>query len=284
MLEALEYYQSLAQKFQGQLLTGPGIAIVLAGLCIWLAGLRWRRTLGAVAGAAIAVAGVLNFGDYPPPTVLGVCAVGLIAGVFINRIVLSVFGTIVGVLVVMVFLSGSSQAANQDDGIEFLDVDKAYNPDQIRPDDFVLENSYPTWPEYEQSDAVIPAPDAIKITTAMAGYFIGRTKKAVFSAGVVTYGGAALAAVIIMFFSLIAPRLFIAVFSAIIGSAVIFTGMIMLLFYKGSEPVSLIAAKAQFYGLVFGAMAAFGILVQLLLSPVMPVIMRADDSKKNNGE
>ena len=43
MLEALEYYQSLAEKFQSQLLTVPGILVVLAGLCVWLAGLRWAE-------------------------------------------------------------------------------------------------------------------------------------------------------------------------------------------------------------------------------------------------
>jgi len=58
MLKLLEYYQSLAQKFQSQFLTGPGIAIVLAGLCVWLAGLRWKRLLGALAGAIIAAAGI----------------------------------------------------------------------------------------------------------------------------------------------------------------------------------------------------------------------------------
>jgi hypothetical protein len=285
MLEALEYYQSLAQRFQSQLLTGPGIAIVLVGLCIWLAGLRWRRILGAVAGTAIAAVAVLNFGDYPSPIVWGACAVGLIAGVIVNRLVLSVFGTIIGVIVVMIFLSGSLQAANYGEGIKIFDANHIYNPDHIKADDFVSEYPYPTWRQYEQGGVVIPAPDAIKITAAMAGYFIGRAKRAVFSAGAVVYGGAAIAAVVIVFFSLITPRLFIAAVSAIIGSAVIFAGMIILLFYKGSEPISLITARAQFYGLVFGAMTAFGIIVQLLLSPSLSAtIIRADDSKKDNGE
>ncbi len=286
MLEALEYYQSLAQKFQSQLLTAPGIAIVLAGLCVWLAGLRWKRLLGALAGAVIAAAGVGvgAFGDYPATVLLGACVIGLIVGAFACRFVLGLFGAIVGGLLVIAVLTGGLQSADDGNMVEFFDAN-SYNPDEVKADDFVSSSSYPLWPEYEKSGAVIPAPAAMDITVKIAAHIVGIAKKTFFSAGVAAYGGAALAAVVIVVFSLVAPRLFVAVISAGIGSAVIFVGMIILLFYKGSGPITLIAAKPQLYSIVFGAMTAFGTIVQLLLSPVEPEIIKPSVSKKkDNGE
>jgi hypothetical protein len=41
--------------------------------------------------------------------------------------------------------------------------------------------------------------------------------------------------------------------------------MILLLSYKGTEPVSYISGNPSFYGMVFAAMTAFGTIEQLLL-------------------
>lgn len=263
MLEALEYYQSLAQKFQSQLLTGPGIIIVLTGLCVWLAGLRWRRTIGALAGVVIAATGVFIAGGYsfgfaqdrPAKVVLAACAAGLLAGVIINRIVFGIFGAaIIGLLVIIILTGGLTKA-------------EASSP-------FVS-----AWPEYEQSDAVIDTPTAMKISTQMAEYFIDKTKKTVTSAPMMSVAVAGLAAVIAALVALLAPRWFIAFVSSALGSAVIFAGMIILLFYKGSNPINCIAQRPQFYATAFGAMVIFGTLVQLILSPAAKAKTAADETK-----
>jgi hypothetical protein len=258
MLEALEYYQSLAQKFQGQFLTGPGILVVLIGLCIWLAGLRWRRVVGALAGATIAGTGVLVVSG-SHNVVLTACTIGLIAGVIINRIVFGIFGAIVGASIIMIILAN-----------------KTYNT----ADNFT---SYPTWPEYEIGSIPIPAPAVLEINVKMAEYFIGRAKSAIASAGVVSFAGAGVVAVIAVLAVLISPRLFIAVVSSTLGSAIIFIGMIMLLFYKGSRPITYIADKPRFYAMAFGAMVIFGAMIQLILSPSVFARVSSDkpaDEKK----
>lgn len=242
MLEALEYYQGLAQKFQGQFLTGPGILVVLIGLCIWLAGLRWRRVVGALAGAIIAGTGVLVVSG-SHSVVLTACAIGLLAGVIINRIVFGIIGAIVGASIIMIILAN-----------------KTYNT----ADNFT---SYPTWPEYEIGSIPIPAPAVLEINAKMAEYFVGRAKSAIASAGIVSFAGAGTVAVIAVLAVLVSPRLFIAVVSSTLGSAVIFVGMIMLLFYKGSRPITYIADKPRFYATAFGAMVIFGAMIQLILSP-----------------
>jgi hypothetical protein len=140
------------------------------------------------------------------------------------------------------------------------------------------------WPEYEQSDVVIPASAALEITTKTVEYFVGRTRKAIASAGVVSYAGGGLVAVIAVVAALAVSRLFIAVFSSSIGSAVIFTGMVILLFYKGSKPINCIAERPQFYVMVFAVMIIFGTIIQLILSPPVAKRIKTDSPDKKNGE
>lgn len=282
MFEALVYYQSLAQKFQNQLLIGTGIAIVLVGLCIWLAGLRFKRIVSAIVGAAIAAAGVFAFGDYLPKTLFAASAVGIIVGAIAGRFMLGIFAALVGGLLAITVISGRLQSTDTG-GIEFFDANSV-NPNKIVADDFVSSSAYPTWPQYQQSGIIIPSPAAGEITIKMSAHLISLAKKTILSAGITAYGGAAAVLFVVVFFCFVMPRFFVAVISAALGSAVVFAGMVILLFYKASEPVNLIAAKPKFYGIAFGAMLAFGTIVQLLLSPTKPEIIKPNISKKENGE
>jgi len=60
-------------------------------------------------------------------------------------------------------------------------------------------------------------------------------------------------------------RLISAFCCAAFGVILIFAGMILLLSYKGTEPISYISGKPSFYGMVFAVMVAFGTIEQLLL-------------------
>lgn len=60
-------------------------------------------------------------------------------------------------------------------------------------------------------------------------------------------------------------RLISALCFAAFGTMLLFAGMILLLSYKGTEPISYMSAKPSFYGMIFAAMAAFGTIEQLLL-------------------
>jgi hypothetical protein len=55
--------------------------------------------------------------------------------------------------------------------------------------------------------------------------------------------------------------------SAVLGTLLIFAGMVLLLLYKGAMPVTVIDRKAPFFAAVFGAMIAFGTIEQLVLCP-----------------
>lgn len=59
-------------------------------------------------------------------------------------------------------------------------------------------------------------------------------------------------------------RLLSAFIFSVFGTAAIFAGLTLLLIYKGSQPVTLIAQKQYFFASVFVAMAVFGTIEQLV--------------------
>jgi hypothetical protein len=60
-------------------------------------------------------------------------------------------------------------------------------------------------------------------------------------------------------------RLAMALCCSVLGTILIFAGMILLLLHKGSVPVSIICSKSSYYATAFIAMIAFGTIEQLLL-------------------
>ncbi len=75
---------------------------------------------------------------------------------------------------------------------------------------------------------------------------------------------AAAAAIILIIAGFFLWRLTSAWFYAVLGTLLIFAGMILLLLYKGAMPISRITDNQAFYAAVLAAMAAFGTIVQLL--------------------
>jgi hypothetical protein len=74
-----------------------------------------------------------------------------------------------------------------------------------------------------------------------------------------------LLAIVFIVGGLIFWRLIPALCFSVLGTMLIFAGMILLLLYKGVEPVSYISSQPPVYGGVFAAMTAFGTVEQLVL-------------------
>jgi hypothetical protein len=247
MFEALKYYQNLAERFQGQILLVPGMVIVLIGLCIWLAGLRWRKILGAIVGCAFFTVIVLSFTNYGIQTVFVAVVLGAAIGAVADKVIIGIAGTAAAAMIVLVILSATLP----------------------KPQDsvFLPEYSYPMLPEYEQNDKPIPNQDAIRLSKEMVSYFGYKATDNIKTASIVAFAAAIVTLLVAGFAALAMPRIFIAVVSSSLGSAVIFAGMVLLLFYKGSKPVNCIAEKDRFYIMILASMTVFGALVQLILSP-----------------
>lgn len=261
MFESLIYYQNLAERFQSQILTVPGIIIVIIGLCIWLAGLRWRRILGATVGGAIFAAIVSGFGNYGFQAIFAAIFIGIVFGTVAEKIIIGIFGAAAAAVIVLAILSVSMP--RQQGSV------------------FVPEYPYPVLPEYEQNDRVVPATDAIKLTKEMAWYFVYKITENIKSASIVAFAAAGVTLLAVGFAAWRMPRIFFAVVSSLLGSAVIFAGMILLLFYKGSKPVNFIAEKGRFYIMVLVVMTVFGAIVQLVLSPLPAKQVKKEDVPKN---
>lgn len=94
----------------------------------------------------------------------------------------------------------------------------------------------------------------------------------------------AAAAIILIMAGFFLWRLTSAWFYSIMGTLLIFAGMILLLLYKGATPISRIADNRMFYAAVFVAMSAFGTIIQLLFchgAPQKVVIKKQIVNKQN---
>jgi hypothetical protein len=245
MFEAIQYYQSLAEKFDNRMMCVPGVIVVLVGLCIWLSGLRWRKVLGALAGGSFFAGIGMCLGDYGCLAIFAVTVIGMVVGALVEKIMLGVFGIVLAaavmLAVVSIFSAGMNTAA----------------PTQIQP----------RWPQYEEPGIVIGCEQTMEITQKTCSFVLTGMIDNIKSASLVSIGAAVIAMALAGFIAAFMPRVFIAIISSSLGSMVISAGIIMLLLYKGSKPVNSIMAKGPFYGFVIFVMLVFGTMVQLVLSP-----------------
>jgi len=275
MFEAIEYYQNLAEKFDSRILIVPGIIVVLIGLCIWLSGLRWKKILGALAGGGFFAAVVMSIGNYGTPIVLAAAFFGIVIGALVEKIMLGVSGTAMTAVMVLVIVSAITKQKRNNDMGYLNDNTKEYH---------LSQQNCPRWPEYEAADTVISPPQAMEITSKISSFIVSGIIDNIKSYSVLAFAAAGFTVLVAGFAALVMPRIFIATVSSLLGSAVIFAGMIMLLFYKGSKPVNYISEKSSFYAMVIAAMLIFGAMVQLVLSP--PAAKQAEQSvpdKKRDG-
>ncbi|MBN1795545.1 MAG: hypothetical protein JW804_02625 [Sedimentisphaerales bacterium] len=108
--------------------------------------------------------------------------------------------------------------------------------------------------------------------------------------------GAVLGALVGLVFEIIVSRVFglatsaynliISITSSLSGTLAVFLGLILLLMFKGSYPLSYITQKKQFYLVVACAMVVFGMLVQMILckKPYQSVIEKIKHKKLDEVE
>ena len=91
MAKALQNFELSALHFDSRLLLLGGILVGIAGLCIWLGGLRWAGQVAAVIGGLIGLICAYAFTDRAAPALViaPVVAAGLAAFAKKPAIVLS---------------------------------------------------------------------------------------------------------------------------------------------------------------------------------------------------
>jgi hypothetical protein len=240
MLEILKNFEQAAAGFAPLVLIVPGLVILAVGLFVWLGGLGFKRLLVGLVGA---ISGVI-FGFYLLrrnfiATTISTTAAILVAIIFERlfiAIILAALATVLGFVVL------AGPYIDSDVAVDTASQGLILNPDS----DMSVRESIETMKAY-----VISFSDIVKQASSQMP----------------AYRWVIVAALAVIF--LVAGfwlRRFASAFCfAVLGTLLVFVGMILLLSYKGSAPVSKIANRSLFYAIVFIAMVTFGTFEQLLL-------------------
>ena len=234
MVDTLQSFEQACGRLSPLVLIGPGIAAVVIGLFLWLGGVGFRKWLLGIAGGLTgALVGFFVFGLNPLLTA-AFAGIAAAAAAAFQRLFIAVLGGVLSFAIGFCVLAGpylgeagaAATPAKQSDTLSWVQSAR-------------LMGSYAI--EFDAS--------AGQVYSQMPGYK-GAALAAAAAAGAA--GG--------FWFRRVASALCFAVS----GAALVFAGMILLLLQKGSAPISCIFREPPFYGIVFGAMAAFGAVEQLI--------------------
>lgn len=240
MLEIIQYFEQSAMRFRPIILIGPGLAAVLLGLFLWLGGLGFRRVLVTIVGAVSG--GMCGFFIIGRNIMLAIVLAGVAAAIAImfERIFITILTAVLAAVLGFAVLAGPY--------IENADSFKQY-------------------PKYKMQNRaeLFSVHQTAEIVKAYIDDFSAEIKRT--RSQMPMYSWVIMAVLVVIF---IAAGIFLwrptsALCCATLGTMLIFGGMILLLLYKGSAPISSVYRKAPFYLGVFIVMAVFGTIEQLLL-------------------
>ncbi len=243
MLEILQDFESAiggAVRLSPVVLVGPGLACVIVGLFIWLGGLGFRKLLVAVAGAICGgICGFVAIGQNIISATFMAALIAAIAMVF-ERLFIAILTAALAAVFAFVVLAGP-------------DIENSQQAAPVSPG------------EVSAQGTVVSVRESAEIMKACIIDVGQRIKDAALQMPV--YHWAIIMVLVLIFivagFSL--WRLASALCCSVLGTVLIFAGMILLLLHKGALPVGIICSKTSFYATVFIAMTAFGTSEQLLL-------------------
>jgi hypothetical protein len=238
MLEIFQNLEQMINRFSPWLLIASGAVFLLLGLCIWIAGHSLRKIFIALAGlAAGIVVGLFVIGRNVFSASLSGGLAALIALIFEK--------------VLVVLLAAALAAA-----IAFTILAEPY---------FTQTEAVETQNDISAQTTTID-PNEILQELKTFGLDAGeKIKQAGTKVPVYIWAIIAAVAAVLLVCGIALWRFTSSLFFSVAGTMVIFLGMILLLSYKGAEPISHIRSNPLISAAVFLAMAAFGTIVQLLL-------------------
>lgn len=260
MFEVLQDFEQTAAWFSPIVLVGPGLTAVIVGLFVWLGGLRFRRVLAALLGAVTG----------------GICGFFIIGRNIMAAAILAVVAAPIAIIFqrIIITILAACLAAALGLAVGHL----------ARPYVGISQEAIPT----NQSRMPVrgPALSVGESVQLMKAYIIalGDVIKQDCSQ-MPLYNWAIIAVLVVISITggFYFWRLTSALCCAVLGTAFIFAGMILLLSYKGAMPVTGIHRRASLCAAVFIAMVAFGTVVQLLLCPwLKSKAVRRKEAKKDN--
>ena len=114
MAQSLQNIEISALHFASQLLLGGGIVVVLAGLCIWLGGLRWIKFLAAALGALAGLIGASIFTDGGATPLIAAALITGGLGCFVKKPLVILSGAALAAVAALVILTTPAIATAKD--------------------------------------------------------------------------------------------------------------------------------------------------------------------------
>jgi hypothetical protein len=236
MFEFAQNFEQAAMRFSAPVLVVPGLILVFAGLFIWLGGLGLSRIFIATIGA---VAGCL----------FGLFVVGK------NTVAAAVLAVIVAVLAIAwkrIFIT------------ILLAIIAAVGVFFVFTSDYFDQSGYSHPLVMSTSTEKISIGQSLRTLTDFSAEFM--TNLRIASSNMPAYCWAMIAGAFILGLAVcfFIWRIGSALCCAAVGSVCIFAGMILLLIFKGSYPITAIGSKPTFYLTILGGMTAFGTIEQII--------------------
>jgi hypothetical protein len=253
MLEVFTDFQKIGESVSATVLIAVGAVSLAIGLCMWLGGLRWRKPAVAALGAITGAVCVGFFADKQTGAIAVTALIGAGLGLFFERPVLVFCGAVMTAMIVLIFFAAGSESQAGGDGIR-IDSNQSETI-SVRSELAKINNEIIVAARriIRLAGDVPTVPFLISIASGLAvglcGFFLWRP---VAAATLSTF-----------------------------GTALIFFGMVFLLLYKNSAPITHISEKTSLYGTAALAMIAFGCVVQMLLCPQK---RKKEKDDKNDGE
>ena len=236
MASFLTDFENLSAYLDVWLLLGPGIILAIFGLCLWLGGIKWQKSIGSISLALIAAGGVLIV----KPHLVAICVtfvVGLMVGRFFYKQSISFAGILMGlILATVIILNFSNFSFTSSERFTDMPADKLDLASSLA----VINNF-----------VVLCSSNIFRVIKSLAflHYIIIAATTAAFS-----------------FISIMWNRFFVSLFCSCLGTIFTSAGMSLLLLFKGTAVISRVQANLALFVLLFCGMVLAGTLVQLLLS------------------
>jgi hypothetical protein len=243
MFEAFQNLEQVSRYFAPQLVIFPGVLSLVLGLFIWLGGLRWNKLIAVLVGALAGVLLAYWITECQIPTIALAVLVGGGSGMLFKRAVVILVGVVIAAMAVLIITAGpirettnpplaENQLSNIDDSAERLNIKESLR----------IINLY------------------FHYYTGQIGNAVRKGARSPEGLAFALIGGLAVAA-----FGFFLPRFTVSAVFSVLGTGLIFIGMLVVLLYKGAQPISHVYERAALYNTVILVMIVFGTAVELLL-------------------
>ncbi|MCK4958115.1 MAG: hypothetical protein KAT00_01920 [Planctomycetes bacterium] len=242
MSEAFRHLQRVVPLAGPLLVVVPGIICVLGGLCMWLGGLKWSKFIACLLGGICGLICAFLFTDGGIGVLAGAAVIWMFFGLIFERVTIAFAGAVaVAAICILAFTWGSLDANLDCSYPEFAKVSAANGSEQVRA-------------------------DLIEIGKQFA-FFAGKVVESARTVSTVHFILSISAGLAIFIGGFLKGKIVAAASCSLIGTLLVFHGMILLLMYKGATPLTIIYMKAQYYGIAAAVMVAVGTAVELMLCP-----------------